>query len=191
MTTIDALVDFYEKRGHQAYAGEHVSQLEHAWQCAQLAREAGASEALQLAAWLHDVGHLSAGLGETPTLQGVDDRHEHAGAALLSACFGADVTEPVRLHVAAKRYLVTTQAGYGARLSEDSLRSLALQGGPMSALEAQTFARHPFARSAQQLRVWDDLAKRSGWFAAGPQQALAQLRALSQRVWAAQAAISG
>ncbi|WP_204279744.1 hypothetical protein, partial [Serratia marcescens] len=81
-----------------------------------------------------------------------------ATAALLRPWFGAAVADPVALHVEAKRYLVATQADYAARLSADSQRSLALQGGPMPLVQAQAWLERPHADDALRLRVWDDLA---------------------------------
>jgi phosphonate degradation associated HDIG domain protein len=154
-----AIVDLYANKGHVAYDGEGVSQLQHGWQCARLARHAGAAPALQLAAWLHDIGHLMTDLAGSPTLQGIDDRHESRGAALLLPLFGPRVAEPVALHVLAKRCLVATKPEYLRLLSPDSLRSLALQGGPMPIEEARAFLQRPHAPAAMRLRMWDDVAK--------------------------------
>ena len=148
------IVDLYRQAGDAQYAGEPVTQLEHAWQCAQLARLAGASAELQLASWLHDLGHLLMGLPGTPTLRGQDDRHEALAAPVLEAIWGRLVAEPVRLHVLAKRYLVGRHPSYRQRLSPDSLRSLKLQGGAMDIYEQQLFeqtAMHADAIQAQGL----------------------------------------
>lgn len=153
------LVDLYATRGHLAYDGEGVSQLQHGWQCARLARHAGAAPALQLAAWLHDLGHLMTELAGSPTLQGIDDRHETRAAAVLLPLFGPRVAEPVALHVLAKRCLVATKPEYLRQLSPDSVRSLALQGGPMPIDEARAFLQRPHAPAAMRLRMWDDVAK--------------------------------
>ena len=118
----------------------------------------GCHPELQLAAWLHDIGHLLAGLPGTPTLEGIDDHHERRGAAFLSEAFGPAVAEPVALHVAAKRYLVAVNPDYYERLSADSRRSLRLQGGPMS-VRSRLFMQQPFARDALRVRAWDDAAK--------------------------------
>ena len=88
-----------------------------------------------------------------------DARHGRAGAQWLSQWFGEPVTEPVRLHVAAKRYLCATEPGYFARLSAESVRTLALQGGPMTPGQAAAFEALPFARDAVAVRRWDDEAK--------------------------------
>jgi len=177
----DDLLHWLDARGDLAYDGEPVTQLQHAWQCAQLARQAGASPALQLAAWLHDIGHLRTTQTGSPTLDGVDDAHENTGAAIVLPLYGEDVAGPVRWHVLAKRYLVRQQSGYLEQLSADSLRSLALQGGPMDAAECAQFRVQPGARDALRLRAWDDLAKRAGWFS-DKASALAELRDLMRAV---------
>ena len=146
----------------RAYGLSGVSQLEHALQAAALAEEAGASKELVVAALLHDIGHLIHDLGESPAEQGVDDRHESLGSAYLSRLFAPEVSEPVRLHVPAKRYLVATEETYSGRLSANSVRSLALQGGPMSADEQEAFRREAFWRDAVALRRFDEDAKVRG-----------------------------
>ena len=175
------VIALYERLGHLEYAGEGVTQWQHAWQCGQLARRAQASPTLQAAAWLHDLGHLLDGEAGTPTLRGVDDRHEARAAAVLGPLFGGAVAQPVALHVQAKRYLVVTRADYAARLSEDSRRSLALQGGPMLVGEIEVWRRQPYADDALRLRVWDDSAKDEGWWPASREQALVELAALLAR----------
>ena len=135
----------------QDYLGEAVTIAAHPLQAAALARAAGAPDTLVAAALLHDVGHL---------LDGATDRgHGADGARWLGRWFGEDVTEPVRLHVVAKRYLVATEPGYGARLSPASVETLHRQGGPMDEAAAVAFARDPRARAAVALRRWDDEAK--------------------------------
>jgi phosphonate degradation associated HDIG domain protein len=152
----------YRTLGDRAYSGEPVSQVEHALQSAALAQAAGASEALVAAALLHDIGHLVNDQGDTPTERGIDDLHQFHGAHFLKPLFGRAVLEPIRLHVAAKRYLCATRPGYHEALSADSKRSLALQGGVFSADDAQAFAQRPHAADAIALRLWDDEAKVAG-----------------------------
>lgn len=176
------IVALFEYKGHLSYDGEPISQTMHGWQCSQLARAAGAPATLQLAAWLHDVGHLMSQLAGSPTLRGIDDRHEISGAQCLLGLWGPEVAEPVRLHVDAKRYLVARHAGYLEQLSADSLRSLALQGGAMNDRECRTFEALPHSRQALQLRAWDDAGKRAGWFAADTACALQELSLLMQSV---------
>lgn len=154
-----ALFALLETRGDAEYGGEGVSQLQHALQCAALADQAGASPELITAALFHDIGHLAHELGEDATARGIDDHHEARGAGLLRQLLPEAVWRPVALHVQAKRWLCAREPAYVAQLSEESLRSLALQGGPMTAAEAATFDAMPFSAEAIALRRWDDLAK--------------------------------
>lgn len=180
--TPDQILGLYCTAGQASYAGEPVSHLAHAWQCGQLAYFAEASAELQLACWLHDLGHLVSGLEGTPTLRGENDQHEARGADLLSALWGPAVAAPVRLHVQAKRYLVSRHPNYRHKLSADSQRSLALQGGEMSAEECLAFESSPHHKSALLLRVWDEQAKQAEWFASNTTEALAQLNELMRQV---------
>lgn len=174
----NSILALYRQGGDRMYSGEPVTQLVHAWQCGRLAEKSGASPALQLASWLHDVGHLWVNAEGTPTLRGEDDSHENVGAALLAPVFGQAVSEPVRLHVLAKRYLVTTRQAYARKLSPDSVRSLQLQGGVMSEVARAAFEAEPYFTDALKLRVWDDLGKNEAWFEITRQEALAHLEAL-------------
>ena len=179
---MNTLLALYEQGGELVYSGESVTQLMHAWQCGRLAEKSGASAALQLASWLHDVGHLWVNLEGTPTLRGQDDEHERMGAEVLLPVFGPAVSEPVRLHVLAKRYLVSTRETYARKLSPDSVRSLHLQGGLMTLQECAAFEAEPFFADAVKLRVWDDLGKKSGWFEEARQDALDHFMKLMQDV---------
>ena len=152
----------YKAKGDRAYEGEGVSQLAHALQSAQFAERAGAPAALVCAALLHDIGHLLNDKGETPTLRGVDDLHQYMALPFLRPYFPEAVLGPIRLHVDAKRYLCATRAEYYGQLSEDSKRSLQLQGGVFSAGEAERFIGQPHAAEAVRVRLWDDAAKTPG-----------------------------
>lgn len=154
---IDDLIDLIVRRGDGLYGNEPITQTAHALQCAALAHANGASDALIVAALVHDVGHLLAGHG-TDFGQRIDDRHEEIGARWLARRFGPDVSEPVRLHVDAKRFLARDPA-YCAGLSVGSLNSLALQGGPFDDDDAERFLGRPWSADALRLRRWDDLAK--------------------------------
>lgn len=145
--------------GGDRYGGEEVTQLAHALQCATFAQREGASDSLVAAALLHDIGHLVNPKDEGATLRGIDAAHETVGAGYLARWFGPAVSAPVAQHVAAKRYLCHAEQGYFARLSEESVRSLALQGGPFTAGEAEAFLARPHAAEAVALRRWDELAK--------------------------------
>jgi len=162
MLSLADIADVFTRRGHEQYAGEPVTQLEHALQTAHLAEQAGADDELITACLLHDLGHLLQDLGETPTLRGVDDVHQYAALPFLRGLFGERVLGGIRLHVDAKRCLCATVPGYEAALSADSQRSLALQGGTFSAGQATAFMAQPGAQDALQLRRWDDLAKTAG-----------------------------
>lgn len=159
---VDRILELFENGGGEAYFGEPVTQLEHALQAAALAERAGAPTALVIAALLHDIGHLLSGEPSEDTRQTHDARHEEVGNRWLAHRFGADVTEPVRLHVAAKRYLCAIDSAYAASLSRASTDSLALQGGPMSETEVRGFQVTPWAQEAAALRRWDDEAKIPG-----------------------------
>ncbi len=158
MSALEEIRAAFARRGAETY-GEGVSQLEHALQCAQCAERDGAGPALIAATLLHDIGHLIHDLPADIADQGIDAQHESLGSAWLSRHFGPGVTEPVRLHVAAKRYLAATEPGYFDLLSPASVQSLRLQGGPMSAEECARFAAERFAGEAVNLRRWDDEGK--------------------------------
>ncbi|MGF1628101.1 MAG: phosphonate degradation HD-domain oxygenase [Kiloniellaceae bacterium] len=156
---VDHLLGLLAELGNDRYGGEDVSQLTHALQCATFAQQSGASDSLVAAALLHDIGHLVNPKDEGATLRGIDAAHEKVGAAYLARWFGPAVTAPVAQHVAAKRYLCHAEDGYFAQLSDESVRSLQVQGGPYSAEEAKAFLTRPYAEAAVALRRWDELAK--------------------------------
>ena len=157
---VRVIAALFAGQGARGYLGEPVTAGAHMLLAGALAEAAGAPPALVAAALLHDVGHLRGPDGTAGAADGRGDaRHAEAGAAWLSAWFPAAVTEPVRLHVAAKRYLCAVEPGYCGRLSEASVHTLALQGGPMTPAEAAAFAAHEYARDAVAVRRWDDLAK--------------------------------
>lgn len=150
MTGIEAIAELFAGPGARDYLGEPVTIGIHMRQAGALAEAAGAEQPLVAAALLHDIGHLR---------QESDSRHGDAGAQWLSQWFGAAVTEPVRLHVAAKRYLCATEPDYMAALSPASVYTLGVQGGPMQGSELAEFEAHPYASAAIRVRRWDDQAK--------------------------------
>ena len=160
----DHICALFEGPGSQQwYDGyEAVSQTRHALQCAQNAIADGAEERLVSAAFLHDIGHLIDLNGRDKLENGTDAQHEEIGADWLEQWFPPSVTEPIRWHVAAKRYLCSTEPSYHASLSLVSQRSLVLQGGPMSTGECAAFEKTPFSADAVRLRRWDDHAKDPG-----------------------------
>ncbi|HEX5298130.1 MAG TPA: hypothetical protein VFW50_14190 [Streptosporangiaceae bacterium] len=164
MTGIEAIAELFAGPGARDYLGEAVTIGEHMRQAGALAEAAGAPAPLVAAALLHDVGHLldeknRGGLGGSSPRASTDARHGAGGAQWLSQWFGPAVTEPVRLHVAAKRYLCTTEREYSGLLSAESVRTLALQGGPMTPEQVTAFEALPYARDAVAVRRWDDEAK--------------------------------
>ncbi|MFB7593035.1 phosphonate degradation HD-domain oxygenase [Streptomyces sp. NPDC056169] len=157
---LDLLARLFEGEGSAEYLGEAVTQAEHMLQAGALAEAAGAAPHLVAAALLHDVGHFQGAVtGRDLMENGTDNRHSHTGADWLGRWFGPDVTEPVRLHVAAKRYLCAVEPGYFALLSEASVHTLAVQGGPMTEAQARAFEAHPGAADAVAVRRWDEQAK--------------------------------
>ena len=155
---VDELATLFRDRGAVAYFGEDVTATEHMLQCAALAEQEGADDALVCAALLHDIGHLiSPDAGEEG-----DPAHDRLGGAFLDGRFPAAVVEPVRLHVAAKRWLCAAEPGYLAGLSPVSRRSLDAQGGPMDLAERQAFEASPHFSAAVRLRRWDEGGKAMG-----------------------------
>lgn len=159
---VDEIFSIFRDFGSQTY-GEDVSQMEHILQCGQLARQDNAPDTLIAAALMHDIGQFISDAGNAAELHGVDARHEITGADYLAANFPEAVTEPVRLHVDAKRYLCAVEAGYIESLSRASSLSLKLQGGPMDAQEIADFLAKPAATDAIRLRRYDDTGKKRNW----------------------------
>jgi phosphonate degradation associated HDIG domain protein len=182
MSLSDEIRQLFETKGGVEYHGEAVSQAEHALQAAHLAETEGAPDSLIIAALLHDVGHLISGHDEDAADHGIDDRHEVAGAAWLSHHFGPDVVEPIRLHVAAKRYLCAVGPDYHSGLSPASQLSLELQGGPFRGEELTTFEANPHHQAAVRLRRWDDTAKVTGLAVPGLEHYLGRIEALAGQV---------
>ena len=150
--------ELFEQRGSDIY-GEKVTQLQHAVQTAAHARLRGGDDLMVVACLLHDIGHLLHADAGSAYRDGIDDAHESLGAEWLRSRFPDAVTEPARLHVASKRYLCGAEADYIDGVSEASIRTLAMQGGPMSAEECAEFVDGPFFARAVELRRCDDLGK--------------------------------
>jgi phosphonate degradation associated HDIG domain protein len=159
VTVADEVLALYAQRGAQSYFGEDVNMSEHGLQAAHFAEADGAPEALVIAALLHDIGHLTENAPADIRDWKHDAHHERSGARYLAQRFGPEVSEPVRLHVPAKRYLCATDPDYLSKLSEASVITLKLQGGPMSAAEIAAFEAEPHWREAVRVRRWDDMGK--------------------------------
>ena len=159
-TIVETVFAVFEANGSESYGESGINQRQHALQAAVQAERAGASDAMITAALLHDIGHLIDEDAVAAQQRGEDRQHEHKGADFLSAWFGPEVTEPIRLHVPAKRYLVFRKDHYADQLSEASIQSLELQGGAFKTLaEAAEFESERFFQDAIRLRVWDEGAK--------------------------------
>jgi len=158
ITSVHDIMNVFRQRGHCQY-GEDVTELQHALQCAEFACQFGESNGIILSCLLHDLGHMLHDLGEDIAGHGVDARHEDLGAELLRDIFPPEIVAPIRLYVAAKRYMCWRDATYADGLSPSSLFSLKLQGGQMSDIEAAEFESEPCYKTAIQVRRYDDMAK--------------------------------
>ena len=179
MSVADEIFAIFASRGAGTYFGEAVTQTEHALQAAYFARRDAAPPPLVIAALLHDIGHLVVPVPDDLADWTHDARHEETGAAWLARIFPAPVFEPVRLHVAAKRYLCATSQNYLSQLSHASVATLKLQGGPMSASEAAQFEAEPFWRDAVEVRHCDDRGKMIGLSTPGLEQYRAMIEELA------------
>ena len=156
---VGVIAELFASEGLAGYLGEDVTQAAHMLQTAALAERDGAGDALIAAALLHDVGHFTGAVTGQDLMRGTDNRHSEQGAAWLARWFGPEVTEPVRLHVDAKRYLCATEPAYLEVLSPASVYTLGVQGGPLQGAELAQFEASPHAADACRVRRWDDAAK--------------------------------
>ena len=160
---ISRILALFRTRGGEAYGRDAVTLLEHSLQAGTLARQSDASPALIAAALLHDIGHLlgadTAHPVTDPVPENLDDAHEARGYRWLCDRFGPEVSDPARLHVAAKRYLCAVEPEYLKCLSPTSLQSFHDQGGTMSHKEIETFESEANYATALSVRRWDDAAK--------------------------------
>lgn len=161
----DNIVEFiggiFDRRGDEEYLGEPVTMAEHMLQGATIAEQNGQPEEIIVGALLHDIGHFTSEFG-TFSMDDTEDRyHEEAGAEVLEQFFPSVITDCVRYHVAAKRYLCATKPEYFNRLSEASVHSLNLQGGPMNAEEVAEFEKNPNLKQIIAVRYLDEAGKRA------------------------------
>ena len=158
-TIVPFIANIFERRGAESYLGEPVTMSEHMLQGARLAEAAGESDELVAAALLHDIGHYTSEFGTYSPDDTEERHHDEEGARVLEPFFPPIVTECVRLHVAAKRFLCTTEPSYFGKLSEASVHTLSLQGGSMNDDEVAAFRRNPHFEAAVKVRLWDEGAK--------------------------------
>lgn len=154
--------DIFERRGSEEYLGEPVTIAEHMLQGATLAERDGHDEEIIVAALLHDIGHFTSEFGTFSMTDTEDRYHEQAGAQVLERFFPTVITDCVRYHVAAKRYLCATRPVYFDNLSAASVHSLNLQGGPMAAREVAEFEQNQNLQKIVQVRYLDDAGKEAG-----------------------------
>jgi [1-hydroxy-2-(trimethylamino)ethyl]phosphonate dioxygenase len=159
---IDEIFRVFREYGAEEYLGERVSMTEHMLQSAYAAEQDGAPSQLVAAALLHDYGHFIHEFPADAADHGIDTQHEEVAHAFLVEHFGPEIAEPIRMHVAAKRYLCATDPSYLNQLSPASVHSLNLQGGPYSSEEVAEFEMSPYAHDAVRLRRYDDIGKVEG-----------------------------
>lgn len=157
---VDDVLSPFQTFGHLSL-GEEVSQLQHALQCAWFAEQDNAPTHLIVAALLHDIGHLLTWREEKkhPENSAENGYHEKVGARFLAAYFTDAIVKPVRLHVAAKRYLFSTDERYRNSLSQASIDSLMLQGGAMDSSTCKAFEGSPWFADALLIRKYDEAGK--------------------------------
>lgn len=159
-TIVHFLADIFERRGGEEYLGEPVTMAQHMLQGATMAEQQGLDEEIIVATLLHDIGHFTSEFGTYHPNDTEDRHHEDAGAEVLGTFFPTVVTDCVRYHVAAKRYLCATRPEYFKRLSAASVHTLELQGGPMTANEVAAFEANPNLSQIIQVRYLDEAGKR-------------------------------
>lgn len=160
-TIVEFIADIFARRGGEEYLGEPVTMAQHMLQGATIAERNGLPEEIIVAALLHDIGHFTSEFGTYHPDDTEDRHHEDAGAAVLAPFFPEVITDCVKYHVAAKRYLCATRPDYFARLSPASVHTLELQGGPMSAEEVAAFEANPNLEAIIQVRYLDEAGKRA------------------------------
>ena len=140
------------------YLGEKVTIAEHMIQTAMLAEKNNSPQSLICACLLHDIGHFIIKDPDQLVSKSVDGKHEDIAFNFLKNYFKPEVTEPIKLHVNAKRYLCREKSYYNL-LSKASKVSLELQGGKMNNDEAQKFILLKHHKDAITLRKYDDEGK--------------------------------
>ncbi len=148
------------KSGNDEYFGEKVSQFEHAAQALLMAISEEESLEMQVAAFLHDIGHLiETDEDNTIDVYGRKDHEEAAKVWLEERGFSERIQAVVQNHVPAKRYLCFKRPEYYAALSTASKKTMKFQGGVMTTDEAQAFENQTYFEESLKLREWDDKAK--------------------------------
>lgn len=164
---IDALREAFDRRDWVPYSSGDIVLTDHHLFCGAVAERAGAAPSLVAALLFHDIGHYGdlreiresaekeegSGHALDPNL---DSRHSQLGAQILKPFFGPEVTEPIRLHADAKRYLCTVEPSYLDTLGPQRVYTMVLQGGKMSSDEVTAFEAEPHFEAAVALRRFED-----------------------------------
>ena len=161
-TIVDFIRDIFDRRGVESYLGESITMSQHMLQAAQNAEQAGEPGDVITAALLHDIGHFTSEFPDDFVEQKIDTLHQHAGATILERFFQPAVSEPVRWHVDAKRYLCAVEPEYYSGLSDASVKTLKLQGGPFDQAQLREFESRPHYETALRVRRYDDMGKVPG-----------------------------
>ena len=170
--------DIFKRHGAESYLGEDVTMAEHMLQGAALAVEAGLDDEVVIGALLHDIGHYVEEFPDADMLK-EDRRHQETGATVLERWFPPRTVACVRQHVAAKRYLCAVEREYFEGLSDASVHTLGLQGGPMEPAECEAFEQTvPFLEDVLAVRRFDDAGKVAGRMVPPFEHYLPMLRAL-------------
>ena len=159
--TITSICQLLENQGEERLERSPVCLRQHALQTAWLAERSKAAPSLVCASLLHDLGYVLPRPDVAASAPALDEGHDIHGAGRLSELFDVSVTDPIRLHVRAKRYLCYAHPGYPHGLSAGARRALERQGGAFTAAEARAFMQEPYAVDAVNLRLWDDQAHES------------------------------
>jgi len=164
-TAATTIINLFREHGEVVY-GEVMSVNSHSIQAGWLAREKGYDQDIQVAAFLHDIGHIlpllaTEAQGNRMGEFGMD-QHDLIGADYLErAGFPALVVACAKNHVNAKRYLCQQEPGYFSQLSPASVATLNYQGGPMTPDEARAFEQSPHFSASITVRRLDELAKQA------------------------------
>ena len=142
------------------YIGEQVTMSEHMIQTAMLAEKAKCDDDLICSCLLHDYGHFILENPDELVKENLDGKHEDIGYEYLKKIFKKEITEPIKYHVLAKRYLAKKKK-YFNLLSEASKTSLRLQGGILNDKECIKFEAQECFKSSILLRKFDEAAKKT------------------------------
>ncbi len=150
------------KNNKSLYIGENVTISEHMIQSAMMAEKSRSKDYLVCSCLLHDYGHFILDDPDELVRKNQDGKHEDIGYEYLKKFFKREIVEPIKHHVIAKRYLSRNKKYYN-RLSNASIVSLKLQGGPLNSKEAKSFEKEEFFKEAIKLRKFDEEAKKVGF----------------------------